>query len=1135
MWWVALVALSLCAHAQFNQWTPYTLSIPTPSPRVFFGWAVGSAAGQEYLIVIGGTSGYGTTNLGEVPFDAWVLQVGTWEWAQINEIINVNFGFGFAATASPANSSAIIYVHGGTGGQNGLTPLEFFYTFDLASQSWSEPIAANNTPVLYMHTMSAVGTGLLIFGGLNVTGMPTGDLWWYDITSPANTWQLVAVDEQEPAPSPRSGHSAAVSGGSLVVVGGCFSTFVMLCPEPAFDVWLFTFAPGQDGAFGTWVALTAAPVGGQRPFVLNSLTSELYAFGSNFYEIGTPIAVFAMLPEPGAMWGPRSADPLFAPPPQRFMGAAAWLNSTGSILFFGGKTGFMSFGGADVCLLVPRGTDLLWAQNLVRTLPPARVGGSVTTVGSQIIMFGGGTSLGDGPTLNDMWVVNPAVDAAWEPVITPLLTPPTRENHFAAPLSAFSMLIFGGFSMDIVNCLNDVWVLNNIYPNLYQNWAWTNISAAAGPIPQPRQAAACGVWTDAAGSQKLVVFSGLPPRSFSTPASALVGTPFDDLWIFDIARRVWTQVAQGHPAPPARYFAVFGMVAGRFVVCCGYGSNATLPADVWSLDLTTLAWTTIPTAPTGPGLTPFVTSVASSHSVLPGGLKLLVQGGFNVQQGIVDGFVPQTAMGEFLGDAWNWIVLSTQYQPTLMLPMVTLNTEILGSSQTSAFLFGDLMQAGLFQMSMSVLNFTLGCPPGYASPAIATAPCLPCPPGAYAPTLGSSACSRCPAQTTTTFPAMSSEYSCNICQPGLCSHGTCAVSGSFEVSCTCQPGYSGQACDVNDVGIALGSLFGGLALLAIIGFVSYKAYYRMRAYRTDLSLKENLLETTKFELAALERAMSIHPAEIVRSRLVDAGAFGEVWQGEYQDRPVAIKQLRAALQALDESAADDFEREVQLLRRLRHRNIVFFYGAGLLDGVPFLVTEFMARGSLKKILYGPGEVPWPFRLSALQDTAAGMEYLHRQQPPTIHRDLKSGNLLVTDAWVVKVCDLGTARFCTLVAGHRDQRELLSGSREMTRGVGTLLWTAPEVLAGRDYGPSVDVYSFGIVMYEVLTRTMPYGDLKHTWDVSDAVARGVRPEVPAGCPVAYAALMVRCWDSEPVVRPPFSAVREALIGVTAPDA
>jgi serine/threonine protein kinase len=149
-----------------------------------------------------------------------------------------------------------------------------------------------------------------------------------------------------------------------------------------------------------------------------------------------------------------------------------------------------------------------------------------------------------------------------------------------------------------------------------------------------------------------------------------------------------------------------------------------------------------------------------------------------------------------------------------------------------------------------------------------------------------------------------------------------------------------------------------------------------------------------------------------------------------------------------------------------------------------------------------------------RDAARGMAYLHGARPPILHRDLKSANLLVDGAYTVKLSDFGLARVKSVAA-------------TMTGGLGTPQWTAPEVLSGTRYAESADVYSFGIVLWELLTRRCPYDGWTSAQVVARVVTTGARPGVPDATPPAFAALMRACWDAEPARRPPFRAVLAAL--------
>jgi serine/threonine protein kinase len=129
-----------------------------------------------------------------------------------------------------------------------------------------------------------------------------------------------------------------------------------------------------------------------------------------------------------------------------------------------------------------------------------------------------------------------------------------------------------------------------------------------------------------------------------------------------------------------------------------------------------------------------------------------------------------------------------------------------------------------------------------------------------------------------------------------------------------------------------------------------------------------------------------------------------------------------------------------------------------------IVTEFVQQGSLRDMLANRGiKLPWQQRLSMLRSAAQGVSYLHSLQPTAvIHRDLKSSNLLVDENMNIKVADFGFAR-------------LKEENATMTR-CGTPCWTAPEIIRGERYSEKADVYSFGIIMWEVLTRRTPFAGL-----------------------------------------------------------
>jgi hypothetical protein len=250
--------------------------------------------------------------------------------------------------------------------------------------------------------------------------------------------------------------------------------------------------------------------------------------------------------------------------------------------------------------------------------------------------------------------------------------------------------------------------------------------------------------------------------------------------------------------------------------------------------------------------------------------------------------------------------------------------------------------------------------------------------------------------------------------------------------------------------------------------------------------------------------------EVKLGVVIGRGAFGEVLRAVYEGTDVAVKRMSSVTQ----QAQSDFTREVSLLTKLRHPHVVLFMGAAVTPNELYIVMEYAGNGSLWGVLHSrKRDAATPARrLQWAAETAKGLSYLHSRSPPIVHRDLKSGNLLLCEDWHIKVSDFGLAR-----------TKSADGARTL---VGTYAWMAPEVLEQRPYDERADVYSFAIVLWELLTLQEPFKGLE-PMQVMRACDRGERPPLPPeprACPPAYCALMARCWAREPEKRPTF---REAL--------
>ena len=229
---------------------------------------------------------------------------------------------------------------------------------------------------------------------------------------------------------------------------------------------------------------------------------------------------------------------------------------------------------------------------------------------------------------------------------------------------------------------------------------------------------------------------------------------------------------------------------------------------------------------------------------------------------------------------------------------------------------------------------------------------------------------------------------------------------------------------------------------------------------------------------------------------------------------------------------DELEKEVGIMARLRHPNIVLLLG--VVRSPPAIVEEYCARGSLFSVLQrhtkpGVPALEWRVRLQMALGAAAGMCYLHNCAPPVIHRDLKSPNLMVDRYFRVKVGDFNLSRIAMAGRGSSVGPESSQGGLHSPR------WMAPEVLRQATYSKASDVYSFAIVLWEIRTLAVPWAQ-SGQWQVVHAVVEeGLRPEMdeppsPSFAGIdAYDALIADAWAQEPSERPPFETVITRLQG------
>ncbi|ESR35759.1 serine/threonine-protein kinase STY46 [Citrus sinensis] len=255
----------------------------------------------------------------------------------------------------------------------------------------------------------------------------------------------------------------------------------------------------------------------------------------------------------------------------------------------------------------------------------------------------------------------------------------------------------------------------------------------------------------------------------------------------------------------------------------------------------------------------------------------------------------------------------------------------------------------------------------------------------------------------------------------------------------------------------------------------------------------------------------IDPKHLKFGSKVASGSYGDLYRGTYCSQDVAIKVLKP--ERINSDMQKEFAQEVFIMRKVRHKNVVQFIGACTKPPSLCIVTEFMSGGSVYDYLHKlKGVFKLPSLLKVAIDVSKGMNYLHQNN--IIHRDLKAANLLMDENEVVKVADFGVAR-------------VKAQSGVMTAETGTYRWMAPEVIEHKPYDHKADVFSFGIVLWELLTGKLPYEYLTPLQAAVGVVQKGLRPTIPKNSQPKLAELLERCWQQDPALRPDFSEIIEIL--------
>ncbi|KAH7438945.1 hypothetical protein KP509_04G038100 [Ceratopteris richardii] len=286
---------------------------------------------------------------------------------------------------------------------------------------------------------------------------------------------------------------------------------------------------------------------------------------------------------------------------------------------------------------------------------------------------------------------------------------------------------------------------------------------------------------------------------------------------------------------------------------------------------------------------------------------------------------------------------------------------------------------------------------------------------------------------------------------------------------------------------------------------------------TEMHKQGISLTPSNLDLALPLNGLEIAWEELILKERIGAGSFGTVHRADWHGSDVAVKILME--QDFHEEILQEFVREVALMNRMRHPNVVLFMGAVTKRPNFSIVTEYLPRGSLFRLIHRTGAkemLDEKRRIKMALDVARGMNYLHRLNPPIVHRDLKSPNILVDKTWTVKVCDFGLSRL-------KGKTFLSSKS-----AAGTPEWMAPEVLRDEPSNEKSDVYSFGVILWELVTLKQPWSDLSPAQVVGAVGFQNRRLHIPEGIHNELSMLITACFDEK---RPSFSTIMECLKNIT----
>ena len=1094
-----------------------------PSPRAGHSAAVyrrsNSSTALQRMVVFGGDV------RGASSYDTWTYVPWTGEWMDITKAPRPKARFGHTMTT--VCDTRVVLVGGGNYFVDEAKTFFDVWLFEGETETWNKirTTQSSSSPPgakfqsLFFHT--AVPTvpprgrasrcrcskSILIFGGVHNFFPPwrsqlpawltragrrppvvMSDLWELrcvdDRFSHNTTYEWIRIVTPRPTPDGRWYHSAALVGETMYVIGGLKSLF----DRDDFwnEVWAFNTSNSQ------WTLLKENP-----PRLAMREVKAVHIKGTDFIVIIAGRGKIFLFHTKTVKW--TESVLVTNNYPDRYVSCSAVVMDEKVVVFGGGSLSVLAHSN-DVWNLtyVRTMAGLRWVWQLNRQVPshPDLVFRDVSYFHydeaqkkSKLFVFGGrylGNASTPTPYKRDLWIMEyQRVKLRWWMYrcdVSPpaLVAPQWSLARVVRDTDDFYLLVlFGGKTVDekggkpVYGFYDKTWALN------LNETTWTMLNDGGF---RPRGRHSHSMVTLQNGS--VLLFGGWI-RKYSNDAD----NQMNDLWLLTLKQigsecmAVWTQLAPYHgrgsslyPYPEPRSSHKAFIWKNTMYV---YGGSSHSDSSFWSYDVPTRRWSRVKIRAGDPDPSAFSNNTIS-NAIVFGDRAYFV---FLSQKEAWR--CPGPSKYNFsvpYSSAWTFSMSDVIWSRLSNIP---LNLYV----QSTFWFNNSFMMLGYKRPvcrkadvgnELYLTQLQPGCRAGYFSRDYATNRCKSCPKGTYS-AVGSSTCQTCPLGMTTTRSANSATEMACTCEANYCHMGTCFVMYSsnnrtLTPLCKCHFGYTGNTCRYPTYYLI------GLGVVCFLVVIALMLLFIQRTTK-----KSKQLTNTQQQLLELTDVWEVDPSELEMGPRIDVdspGSYGEVRQATYRDWIVAVKKLKHVCYRSHHRFALEFEREVRLMRAIRHPNIVMFLGAGRMSGSgrPFLVMEYLHRGALGSVLRNESiSLTTRRKMQFAIDAAKGMNFLHGLRPARIHRDLKSNNLLLSDGWIVKVADFGQARLVkeekqiqVAVLGRRRSQKrkrnrhgkteseetaplLLNPDRELTVNIGTLLWRSPELFQERAYGTSTDVY------------------------------------------------------------------------------